>query len=337
MPPPPKKPRDDGYVLVHAPEHPSADADGYVLEHRFVMEAYLGERLLPSEVVHHRDRRRWNNEFENLLLCPAKAAHDALHEAMRKGDARVLEVLESWLRTLASERRQRVLRERKVPMSSPAQATLHEPDKQPKSPPRTESPPRAFATVEPEVLVLRSEADAQLANVVDTICAIPHKQERRAYLEQLLECVDRAVLARAIVDHLDLKNAVVAQRIVWTLGELDIEEAGPVFTAVLRCTDERPVRRLVYSALTKRRYDHLDTDHLAAVAITERGQALQYAVGAVAMNCEPTQALTVIEAIAAIAEPEYDQAALDTTLNWHRRRLHGRLKRQHRRGGARGE
>lgn len=40
----------------------------YVLEHRDIMENYLGRKLLPTEDVHHIDGNKQNNELNNLLL-----------------------------------------------------------------------------------------------------------------------------------------------------------------------------------------------------------------------------------------------------------------------------
>lgn len=57
-----------GYIRIRMPEHPYAASDGYVPQHRLVMEQKLGRYLLPSEHVHHRDGNKSNNDIENLLL-----------------------------------------------------------------------------------------------------------------------------------------------------------------------------------------------------------------------------------------------------------------------------
>lgn len=63
----------DGYVLVRDPHHPDA-VNGYVREHRLVMERALGRRLGPEEVVHHLNGARDDNRRENLRLFESISA-----------------------------------------------------------------------------------------------------------------------------------------------------------------------------------------------------------------------------------------------------------------------
>lgn len=72
-----------GYRAIYQPTHPSATAEGYVLEHRLVMEQVLGRPLLKTEVVHHKNEIRLDNRPENLEVM-TKAAHDRLPKPARR-------------------------------------------------------------------------------------------------------------------------------------------------------------------------------------------------------------------------------------------------------------
>lgn len=56
------------YALIFAPRHPNARADGYILEHRFIMSSYLNRPLTDYEIVHHKNGARADNRIENLEL-----------------------------------------------------------------------------------------------------------------------------------------------------------------------------------------------------------------------------------------------------------------------------
>lgn len=56
-----------------------------VMEHRYMMEQHLGRKLTDDEVVHHKNKKRWDNRLDNFELM-TKAAHSRLHGHERTAD-----------------------------------------------------------------------------------------------------------------------------------------------------------------------------------------------------------------------------------------------------------
>lgn len=84
---------ESGYRMVLTPDYPF-DTDGYVQEHRLVVEAWMrdnapdhpfmmvvaGISYLNREcVVHHRDENKLNNRLSNLVLLRSQSTHLSWH------------------------------------------------------------------------------------------------------------------------------------------------------------------------------------------------------------------------------------------------------------------
>ena len=71
-----------GYIL-YKPNHPFCKKSkyylGYVHEHRFVVEQYLGRYLEFPEVVHHINRNPLDNRIQNLMAFKNQGSHLAFH------------------------------------------------------------------------------------------------------------------------------------------------------------------------------------------------------------------------------------------------------------------
>ena len=72
-----------GYWLVSVPHHPFANHDGYVPEHRVVVEKQIGRFLEPRiEQVHHVDEDITNNDLKNLMVVSHKH-HRRIHNGWK--------------------------------------------------------------------------------------------------------------------------------------------------------------------------------------------------------------------------------------------------------------
>lgn len=94
---------DNGYILIRCQDHPFAK-DGYVFEHRYVVEEWTKEHdpdnpllividgnkyLKPTAVVHHIDEVKTNNDKSNLMLLPHQSAHAFIHKSSLPMEERI--------------------------------------------------------------------------------------------------------------------------------------------------------------------------------------------------------------------------------------------------------
>ena len=76
--------RADGYIQILKPDHPYATKEGYVFEHRLVMEEALKRFLTADEVVHHINGNKKDNSIENLMIFSSLRDHTTYHGYFRK-------------------------------------------------------------------------------------------------------------------------------------------------------------------------------------------------------------------------------------------------------------
>ena len=84
-----------GYIHVYKPKHPF-NVQGYVQEHRLVIEKHVGRYLKPKEVVHHINGIKNDNRVKNLMLLKNESEHRKLHRAERSSAWRGGLTLESY-------------------------------------------------------------------------------------------------------------------------------------------------------------------------------------------------------------------------------------------------
>ena len=69
----------EGYFLIYKPKHPFKNKDGYMFEHRIIMEQKLGRFLESKERVHHINGDKTDNRISNLMLFANESKHQKFH------------------------------------------------------------------------------------------------------------------------------------------------------------------------------------------------------------------------------------------------------------------
>ena len=70
-------------IYHHLNKHLLANVRGYVPEQILVAERMLGRLLIKGEIVHHRNRRKIDNNPTNLLVFKNRSEHAKFHLAER--------------------------------------------------------------------------------------------------------------------------------------------------------------------------------------------------------------------------------------------------------------
>jgi len=70
--------RKQWYRIIKVSNHPFASKNGYILEHRLVMEKKLGRYLKKNEFVHHINGNKRDNRPENLQLMQTQRHYGKL-------------------------------------------------------------------------------------------------------------------------------------------------------------------------------------------------------------------------------------------------------------------
>jgi len=72
--------KNAGYILILKPKHPFSDKDGYIREHRIIIEKFIGRYLKPEEQCHHLNKIRNDNHPENLMAFINNIVHKKFHK-----------------------------------------------------------------------------------------------------------------------------------------------------------------------------------------------------------------------------------------------------------------
>jgi hypothetical protein len=76
--------KKEGYINIYCPNHPN-NHQGYVYEHRLIMEKHIGRVLLKTEIVHHINSIKDDNRIENLMLFNNHSEHTKHEHCLKAG------------------------------------------------------------------------------------------------------------------------------------------------------------------------------------------------------------------------------------------------------------
>lgn len=73
-----------GYKHIKRADHPYADGNGYVREHRLAVEPLIGRTVNDEERVHHINFDKKDNAIENLAVLPNQSTHLNVHRYIER-------------------------------------------------------------------------------------------------------------------------------------------------------------------------------------------------------------------------------------------------------------
>ncbi|MEK6881049.1 MAG: HNH endonuclease [Nanoarchaeota archaeon] len=75
--------KSKGYIYIKKPEHPYCNINGYIQEHRLIIEQYLCRYLNKDEHIHHINGIKTDNRIENLQIIN-NSNHIKLHHSEKE-------------------------------------------------------------------------------------------------------------------------------------------------------------------------------------------------------------------------------------------------------------
>lgn len=72
-----KKFNSNGYIQIF-------NEDGWILEHKYIVEQFIGRKLKKEEVIHHINEIKTDNRISNLMLFDNQKEHQKFHNKIKQ-------------------------------------------------------------------------------------------------------------------------------------------------------------------------------------------------------------------------------------------------------------